>query len=465
MTISALKRIERARSLLIAHYPFYGVLVSYLEPVEDAACGTMATDGERLFYAPQYVLGLPEDELLGVLAHEAKHCAYGHIPRIGDRDLDIANEAADYAINRDLIAETFKLPNGVLLSAEFGPDMSFEEIYAALISKRQQNQQSQPPQQDGAQSPADGPQGAGGQSPDTGKPDDGKSASEPGKADSGDTGKGKPDDSGKGEPGKPQQDGAGKPQQGKPDTGNAKRNGIGGIMRPQPSAGQSATDKAMEIADKWQTRARQAASVAAKAAGSMPGELARMLADISAPYVDYREVFARIIDSRLVSDYSFMKPDRRFVWQGIYLPGAVNDAIEHLVFVIDTSGSVTDKMGENAISEVQGALDGGKVERVTVLHVDVSVRHVATFERGETIPTRLYGGGGTRFAPAFDWIEENAPDASAVVYLTDMECRAEHFGRDPGLPVAWAIHGDSGQYEKRAARAPFGDPVYVGRLI
>lgn len=220
---------------------------------------------------------------------------------------------------------------------------------------------------------------------------------------------------------------------------------------------------AAESADKWQVIARQAAAVAkAQNAGTMPGFAEMVVKELSAPRIDYRELLADLINSRVATDYSFMRPNRRLIGRGVYMPGTIIDALNHVVFAVDTSGSIDQTMLANAASEIIGAMEGGKIAKLTVIFADAAVRHVQEFEIGDDIKLTPRGGGGTRFAPTFRWIEENAPDATAVIYLTDMECG--DWGIEPDMPVYWAVHGDSRRFDRLAAAAPFGDAIYIGRL-
>ena len=52
---------------------------------EDSSFDTMATDGQVIKYNPDFVLGLPMEEIKGVLIHEALHVVWGHHLRRGDR--------------------------------------------------------------------------------------------------------------------------------------------------------------------------------------------------------------------------------------------------------------------------------------------------------------------------------------------------------------------------------------------
>jgi predicted metal-dependent peptidase len=232
--------------------------------------------------------------------------------------------------------------------------------------------------------------------------------------------------------------------------------GMGGIMRPASPA------DAAEEADRWQVLARQAANVAKAQAGTVPGYLRDMLAELAEPRQDFRDLLADFIDSRVACDYSFSRPNRRFVHAGFYLPGVTVDGLEHVVFAVDTSGSITAPMIEAAAAEIVGALESGKIQRLTVLMADTRVCSVSEFSKGDDIKLVPAGGGGTDFRATFQWIADNAPDASAVVYLTDLQ--VTEFGQEPAAPVLWATHGDSRRFRELAARVPFGEPIYIGRL-
>ena len=67
-TARALHKIARARSALVITQPFWGCLALQLEVVERPDVETMATDGAKLYFAPDFVLSLAEPELIGVVA-------------------------------------------------------------------------------------------------------------------------------------------------------------------------------------------------------------------------------------------------------------------------------------------------------------------------------------------------------------------------------------------------------------
>jgi predicted metal-dependent peptidase len=130
MTIEkqAADRVLKARIELAATRRFYGALIHNVEPIASREFDTMATDGQRHYYNPEFVMSLTALELLAVQAHESEHDARHHGTRRGGRDPLQWNIACDYSINIDLVTEGFKLPKGALIDPKYR-GMSAEDIY------------------------------------------------------------------------------------------------------------------------------------------------------------------------------------------------------------------------------------------------------------------------------------------------------------------------------------------------
>ena len=94
-------RLKRARINLLMDEPFFGTLMMQLRPVE-ISVPSFCTNGDYLRYNPAYMDTLDDAQLRTVLAHEVLHPALLHPFRLGNRDLKVANQAADYAINNFL---------------------------------------------------------------------------------------------------------------------------------------------------------------------------------------------------------------------------------------------------------------------------------------------------------------------------------------------------------------------------
>lgn len=127
------KYMSEVRAKLLLKQPFYGVLLSMTDFIPETVIPTMATDGVRVYYNPNYVVNLSEAERSGVLLHEISHCIYLHCSptRRLNRDRMRWNFAADYAINLEIRDLGYTLPKGVLLDDKYR-DMNAEQIYDKL---------------------------------------------------------------------------------------------------------------------------------------------------------------------------------------------------------------------------------------------------------------------------------------------------------------------------------------------
>lgn len=232
--------------------------------------------------------------------------------------------------------------------------------------------------------------------------------------------------------------------------GGSDPGGCGVVMdAPGSSADRAANDS------KWELATRQALAVA-KAAGTLPGYLKRLAEALNKPRVDWRDVLRRFIDDVSHRDYSWTRPNRRFVGQGVILPGWIADGVSKIVCAVDTSGSISEADLIQFASEIRGVLDDGAVSSVIVIYADARVQHSETFEAGDVVRLDAKGGGGTDFRDTFRVISRDHQDAAAVVYLTDL-CVSQ-FGEEPACPVLWAQYGP----QSLAARPPFGEIVHIG---
>ncbi|KKN14600.1 hypothetical protein LCGC14_0994610 [marine sediment metagenome] len=109
--------------------PFYGhiALQLGLSRKEDLNPKTMATDGYKLYWHPEFIAEIPEEQLKGVIAHEVMHLVLMHLTRRQSREPKRFNIATDYAVN-DLVLKEFELPEWVLKNPDFA-NKSAEWIY------------------------------------------------------------------------------------------------------------------------------------------------------------------------------------------------------------------------------------------------------------------------------------------------------------------------------------------------
>jgi len=393
-----LNAVTRARAGLVLDYPFFGALALRLEVIPSDAVPVAAVDGKTLKYNPAHWEALPPGEARFILAHEVLHCALLHHTRRGSRDGETWNKATDYAVNEVLeTAQVGTMPAGALYNPAFS-GMSAEKIYAILKREEDDQKQGQPQGGGAANGPAqEAP------SP-TGTVDDAPPSTQPG---------------------------AGQPAPG---------------QGPQQmtEAEQSAEENA------WQVATTQAAQ-AAKVAGKLPGGMERLVSEIIAPVMDWREALRAFVTASR-EDYTWSRPNRRHIWRGVYLPGVHSEALRDVVVAVDTSGSIDPETLAAFSAELTGILEDFQGSSLRVVYCDAQIQGTQE-HTSDNLPVTLEakGGGGTDFSPVFDWVEEENLTPPCLVYLTDLEGRFP--AETPPYPVLWVVWGGS------ETPPPFGDAL------
>jgi hypothetical protein len=93
----------------------------------------------------------------------------------------------------------------------------------------------------------------------------------------------------------------------------------------------------------WQVAVEQAEAIA-RLAGKSPAGLDRTLKSGQDASVDWREVLRRTFSETLPADYSWLRPNRRYVWQGVYFPGIIREGVGEIVIAVDCSGSISRRL-------------------------------------------------------------------------------------------------------------------------
>jgi predicted metal-dependent peptidase len=205
---------------------------------------------------------------------------------------------------------------------------------------------------------------------------------------------------------------------------------------------------AEEQAREWSVAVNQAVTLS-KQAGKAPAGLARTLEGAAEAAVDWRELLRRLWSDTIPADLSWMRPNRRHIWNGLYLPGVVREGVGEIAVAVDCSGSVNARLLRLFEAEVCSILEGQRPQCVHVLYFDTEVHKVETYQAGEQVHLNPVGGGGTDFAPCFNWLAEHGIQPQTLVFLTDL-C-GTFPENEPSYPVIWA------STEQR--KAPFGSVV------
>lgn len=194
----------------------------------------------------------------------------------------------------------------------------------------------------------------------------------------------------------------------------------------------------------------------AKMRGKFGGDLQAVVDELVTPAVDWRSALARFASESAHADYSWAMPNRRFTHLGLYLPALHSRRVGDAFFVRDSSGSVFDETQRQFASEIHRVFDEVKPSRLIVIDCDARVTQVQIFEQGDELELApVKGGGGTCFAPPFEWIEDQGYQPAFLAYLTDM------YGAFPEAPPEYPVLWASTTPLRRIDPPPFGDCIEV----
>lgn len=201
----------------------------------------------------------------------------------------------------------------------------------------------------------------------------------------------------------------------------------------------------------------QAIRQGALLAGKMGGEESRLIQELTAPKIDWREQLREFMSavSQGHDDSTWRRPNRRWLGEDLYMPSSISESMGSLVVGIDTSGSVSGPMVSAFLSEVVGICQNVMPEVLHLIECDATIQSHKVFDQGSLDQlgaiTELHGGGGTDMRVIFDHIAKNNIKPEAVIVLTD--------GYTPWpetleYPTLWAIT------EKHLA-APVGTTIHL----
>lgn len=298
-----MKELDKSRIWVLINMPFFAELMLQMELIVSREVPTAATNGVYIKVNPDFFLSLSPAERRFLLCHEVMHPAFLHHTRRDQRDPKVWNEACDYAINpmiveygelrkkqlktQGSIPADLKMPTGGLLDPRF-KGMSAEKIYDLLLKHYQKKKGGQGSSGFGKSGRNKSDQGGSSSSSDEWKPGDGF------------------------------------------------KGGFGDV-EDFPTLDKKAVQK--EELDK--TTQLIQATMSAKKAGTLPGDLARLLKERLNPKIHWATELQRILSEKAKDNYSWAVPNRRYMTTGFYLPTLDSETYGEIAMAVDTSGSIT----------------------------------------------------------------------------------------------------------------------------
>ncbi len=214
-------------------------------------------------------------------------------------------------------------------------------------------------------------------------------------------------------------------------------------LEPGDGKGEPMTDEERRVlGDEIRGAVMQAAKAAG--AGNTPGGVKRMLKDLVEPQMDWREILNMKIQSMIKNDFTWSRCSRKSQASGIYLPGTKEDVRVEAAVSIDCSGSMSDSMLRDLLSEVKGIMEQFSDFKLRVWCFDTRCYNEATFTP-DTISDideyEIKGGGGTDFMCNWDYMKEHDIQPERFIMFTDgYPCGS--WGDEIWCDTTFVIHGD-----------------------
>ncbi len=410
-----MKRLLMSRMRILCNNGFYGLLLMHMIYSIDENCETAATDGRRIFFGPKFLDEINDNELDFVMMHEILHVVLQHCLRQGDRDNEQFNIACDIVVNSNILLSENNNISAITLrkygtSMHLAPDgkegyeYTAEQVYAMLP----------PPPPNGKPKPA--LTGTLGEDNDDDDQDGDAKGSALGRA---------------------------KKKQGKNKDTKA-------VWDDHTRWGMDEEDETLR--DVWVKRFEDACEAISirdpsNQRGLLPLFAQRLFKELKKPQTDWRMILNDFVQEEIV-DYSFTPPDRRFDESPFFLPdfNEKDDFVEDILFMIDTSGSMSDDMITAAYSEVKGAIDqfDGKLKGWLGFFDAAIVEPKPFTNEAEFRIIKPAGGGGTDFQIIFEYVQKHMRDKfpASIIILTDGFAPFPKEKLAGGIPVLWLLNND-----------------------
>ncbi len=387
------KRILSARTHILLNNGFFGILLMHLKFGLEEGINTAATDGMKIVFDPKFLDGITDKELEFILMHELMHVVLKHPFRLNDDDL--SNIACDIVVNSTIKHamgdndDSISVKNFGGVSMHLTPEgqegylYSVEEIYKILYTAIKKDGY------DSVMNKIFGNEGD--SSKDKNKNED------------------------------------------KTVDSHEKWGSVG-----------------KDVSDDWDKRIVDTCNVLKRQgqSASIPKIIEILYDELTSPQLDWRMLLNDFI-SEEINDYSFTPPDRRYQDSGFFLPdfNDVDASVNELLFMVDTSGSMSITEISEVYNEIKGAIDqfNGKLEGYLGFFDSVVVPPVKFSNIDELKVIKPRGGGGTSFYAVFEYIEEHQedfPSLQCIIILTDGHSNYPKEEIAHGIPVLWIINNE-----------------------
>lgn len=168
-------------------------------------------------------------------------------------------------------------------------------------------------------------------------------------------------------------------------------------------------------------RAALQSKIQSDAPGTIPGDIEIFLNNLLNPKLPWQQILRKYIQNLTKHDYSWRKPNRRFLPQ-YYLPSMHSEKLMDIAVAVDASGSVSDSDFKVFVSETHGIIKMMKPDKLTLIQFDQNIKSVDEIRSiRDLMNVTFTGRGGTSIEPVMEWAETNKP--KLLLVFTDGEFR------------------------------------------
>lgn len=184
----------------------------------------------------------------------------------------------------------------------------------------------------------------------------------------------------------------------------------------------------------------QAAANTAKAMGSLPVGLDRIIQEVTRPkHSPWAMLRTAMLEAFRGNERStWRRLNRHMLSRGVIMPGRTGYATERVGVVVDTSGSIGEELLQLFGGHMGAILTDAKPKEIKIYWTDAAVHRVDTVKTGQQLKQilqgKIPGGGGTDMPTGIAAAVRDKCRSIAV--LTD---GYTGFGTAPKVPIVWAI--------------------------
>ena len=378
------QKIEKAKARLMLEYPYFGTLASALKLEKNNEILTFSSNGEVMSYNSEYVDKLCVADVEFMMANGAMHTVLKHNNRNAGRTLWLWQTATDYVVNNMLVKNGMQAPIYANYEEKFD-GMYAEEVYEHLRAEMQNDNQSSREQESEQISEVDDihAENLTMQKEDVASPNSDNTQLD---FDS---------------------------------------------KEPEESSSSSNDELDEEMKEQFEQIFQKL-----KRQGNLPQDLNFVIPEYFSHKVDWRELLYGYIASYAKSTYSFVPPNMKYLYRGIYLPSLSSDLLR-IVVAIDTSGSVDESLLKDFIGEINSIMQSYPNYEIDLITADAKIQSHEVYLPGESLNYEISGGGGTDFRPVFEYIENHINYPTLLLYFTD---GMGTFPKDePSYDVMWIM--------------------------